>query len=75
MPETDEMIPTERVAIITYMLARGHRFTTMECGVIAGISRQGAWAMLNKISRVLPLAGPEAAGGRRWYLLPDEDAE
>lgn len=68
-----ELIPTERVAIVTYMLARGHKFTTAEVGVIAGIQRKSAWAMLNKIGRVLPLCGPNIDTGKRWYMLPDDD--
>lgn len=70
-----ELIPTERIAIVTYMLARGHKFTTAEVGVIAGIKRHSAWTMLNKIGRVLPLAGPDPATGRRWYMLPDDEEE
>lgn len=73
MAPENELIPTERIAIVTYMLAKGHKLTTLEAGVIAGISRQGAWAMLSKISRVLPLAGPDNGAIKRWRMMPDED--
>lgn len=72
-PSDRELVTTERVAIVTYMLTRGHRLTTLEAGIIAGVSRQGAWAMLNKIGRVLPLCGPDT-NDQRWQMLPDEDA-
>jgi hypothetical protein len=70
--DADEMIPTERVAVVTFLLSRGHRYTTSEVGVIAGIRRDSAYKMLAKISRVLPLAGPDPDNGRRWQILPDE---
>jgi hypothetical protein len=71
--DTDELIPTERVAIIVYLLCKGHSYTTMEAGMITGLRRKGAWAMLSKVSRVLPLAGPDRTPGSNWHLLPDED--
>lgn len=72
--DTDEMIPTERVARTVYLLTRGHRFRTMEIAIITGLKRDSARIMLNKISRVLPLQEPCAENGGRWHM-EDIDTE
>ena len=51
----EDYITTERVAIVVHPLTLGRKFTTKEVAALTGISRQNAWAMLCKISRVLPL--------------------
>ncbi len=72
MPE-DELIPTERVARIMYLLMRGHRYTTAEVGIIVGLQVRGAREMLNKISRAVPLAPPQNNEDRRWAMLEEVD--
>jgi Mn-dependent DtxR family transcriptional regulator len=51
----DDLITTERVGIVTRRLALGERGTTAEIAEWVGISRQSAWEMLTKLSRVNPL--------------------
>jgi hypothetical protein len=48
-------VTTERVAMVTMRLLRGERGTTMEIAAWVGLTRFGAWEMLMKIARVLPL--------------------
>lgn len=69
----EEMIPTERSAKIVWLLCKGHQFTTLEVSIIAGITRQGAHAMLSKMSRVIPLAGPDKGVGNVWHMLADDE--
>lgn len=56
MIDLAESITTERVAVVTMRLARGESATTMQVAEWTGLSRFGAWAMLTKLSRVLPLS-------------------
>ena len=49
-------VTTERVAMITFLLCSGRRFRTAEIAQFLGLSRQGAYAQLSRMARVL--AGP-----------------
>lgn len=55
---------TERVARVAWRLANGGALTTAEAAQIAGIGHRGAWAMLDKLSRVLPIVQVDG----RWRL-------
>lgn len=72
--DADEMIPTERVAKVVYLLVRGHRLRTLDAAIIAGIQRDSARIMLNKVARVLPLQEPCAENGHRWLMLDSVDS-
>ena len=48
-------ITTERVALVVHRLAQGERATTKEIADWIGLTRFGAWEMLSRISRVLPI--------------------
>lgn len=65
MCEVEELIPTERVALIVYGLTVGGTVTTAQVAQMTGITHSGAWRMLNKLARVLPLAEEDG----RWYLI------
>lgn len=62
---TDEMMTTERVGVVVWLFGRGHTFTTAEVAKISGLTTQGAWLMLSKLSRKLPLVQI----GAYWRLL------
>jgi hypothetical protein len=53
---TSEYIPTERVAIAVFWLMQGNRLTTAEIARLTGLTPSGAWYMLQKICRVLPVS-------------------
>ena len=61
----DDLITTERVGIVVHRLSRGEVGSTMEIAAWVGISRVGAWLMLDKLSRVLPL---NMVDGRLQYV-------
>ena len=65
MYEAEDLIPTERVAIIVFALALGGTVTTAHVARETGITISGAWRMLNKLSRVLPLTEEDG----RWYVF------
>lgn len=46
---------TERVAKVAWRLSTGGALTTAEAAQLAGITARGAWRMLDKLSRVLPI--------------------
>lgn len=69
MPNS-ELCTTERVAIVAYRLAIGEQLTTSDVANLIGISHCGAWEMLNKLSRVLPIAQDRTPDGRpTWFLI------
>jgi predicted DNA-binding transcriptional regulator YafY len=64
-------ITTERVAVIVYLLARGRRFRTSEVADLCGVTQRGAYAIMARISRVVPLT----LDGGEWteYRPPADD--
>ncbi len=64
----NDLVTTERIGLIVWLLGRGHTFTTLEVAHITGLSRRGAAAMMDKLSRKIPLINSQA----RWQLLTDD---
>lgn len=64
-----ELIPTERVALVAATLALGGTVTAATIANQFGITRVGAWYILTKISRVLPIAMDD--DGHWYWLTPD----
>ncbi len=64
-----DTITTERVAIVVMALVRhpGRVYTTAEIAELVQMTHGGAWMMMTKISRVVPVA--QSQGG--WMLLTD----
>jgi hypothetical protein len=58
-------VTTERVAMITFLLCSGRRFRTAEIAQFLGLSRQGAYAQLARMARVLLLVLSE----NEWQLV------
>ena len=54
-PEIEDLITTERVAVVVYRLMLGERLTTAAVADLTGISWSGAYYMMTKISRVAPV--------------------
>lgn len=52
---TNEMLPTERVALVTYWLTTDNRISIAVVSRRLSITDRGARLMLTKISHVLPL--------------------
>lgn len=63
-----EMLPTERVALVVYLLADkpGRKFTTAELAKRVDINHGSMWAMLTKLSRRLPIVQDRDG----WYVMP-----
>lgn len=56
MPPMDQQyVPTERSALIVLFLMQGSQLSTAEIARLTGLTPQGAWSMLQKICRVVPL--------------------
>jgi hypothetical protein len=51
----DEYVTTERVGVIVWRLFGGEAMTTMEIAATAGITGNGAYRMMMRLSRVLPV--------------------
>lgn len=67
----EELIVTERIAITVYALCQGGTVTPHYVAETVGITPNGAWRMLSKLSRVLPLT--EENG--RWWLIAQQASE
>ena len=63
----------ERTAVIVFALAEGQTFSTAEVARRVNITRQGAWYLLNAISRLLPITQDDEGIWRRVVL--DEISE
>lgn len=53
--DVDELIPTERVAVVLWRLYGGERMTVAEIAQYVGISPRAVRYMLDKVARVLPI--------------------
>ncbi len=60
---------TERAAVIMLHLSAGARLTTVEVAQLCGITRQGAYRLLDTMSRVCPLL----LDGGAWQLTAETD--
>lgn len=65
-------VPSERVAIIVFLLCKGRKFRTAEVAALCGVTRRGAYALMARISRVVPLT---FENGEWAEFRPDEEAE
>ena len=50
----DDLTPTERAALVMYLLLQ-RKLTTSQVARRVAVTRQGAWALLTRISRVVPI--------------------
>ena len=67
----DTETPTERAAVITLAIAGGHGLTTRQTAEITGLTMQGAYVLLCRISRVVPIYQD---GEGKWRLLDSDPA-
>ena len=67
-----DQTPEERVAVVVWHLAHGDAFKTSEVCRMTGVSRQAAWGLMCKLSRVLPVY---QADDGRWQVLAMREAE
>jgi len=56
---------SERVAVVVLRLARGGALTTRQVSELTGLTRMGAWYLMSRIARVVPLANIDG----RWFLV------
>jgi DNA-binding IclR family transcriptional regulator len=59
---------TERATLIALRLAAGEKLRTTDVAALCGITRQGAYRLLEGMSR----AGPLLLDNGEWQLLRDE---
>ena len=61
----DELTAQQRAAKTVWFLARGHAFTTAEIAALTGMTRQGAWQMMERLAEQLPIELEHS----RWRLV------
>lgn len=62
----DDMVATERAALVAWWLAGGTRLTTTEFAIRVGLKAKSAWHLMNKVARVLPICLDEEG---RWHRI------
>ena len=62
-------VPTERTAIVVWLLAKGRTFRTAEIADLTGVGRSGAYDLMARISRVLPVTLVDDT----WQVIKIED--
>ena len=50
-----ELNTTQRIAFVVFSIMIGESFTSAELAERLDMSRQGAWAMMTKLSLILPI--------------------
>lgn len=53
--EREDLVVTERAAYIVYLLMRGKTLTTAEIAAELGMTHSGAWQLLQKVARRVPI--------------------
>lgn len=56
---------TERVAIVVMDLMNGEEYTTAEVAELAGLSKAGAWLLMSRLCRVIPITQVD----HKWQML------
>lgn len=69
MVQESELIPTERVAIVVWRLRDGESLSTAEVALAVGLTNSGAWRLLQKLSRVLPVYQTDSG---LWEMVQNE---
>jgi len=64
--ECNDLTAQERAAIVTWRLACGERLTTQEIMRLTGLTREGAWYLMMRLLRVVPIFCDD---GGEWEKL------
>jgi hypothetical protein len=72
-PETNGQATIERVAKLTWALAHGEGIRVKDVAAMTGLSRQHAYHLLCKISRVIPIYDDPKT--HVWQVLAMQEAE
>lgn len=67
--QRNELTVTERAAFIGWRLMAGDAWTTAEVAALLGMSWHGAYDMLNRASRILPICQDAQ---KRWTRIPEQ---
>lgn len=57
--QNGDLTAQERAGKIAWLLAQGERLTTNEIARLTGLTRGGAWYLMMRISRVVPVVCDE----------------
>lgn len=63
--------PTERAAVVVWLLAQGWKPTTKEVAAKIGLNRTATWRLLKSLANVIPVAQVGSSHlGKHWKLQP-----
>jgi len=63
-----DMTGQQKAARVALLLAQGREYSTVEIAEMFGMSWEGAFSMMDRISITIPLTKDENRGGK-WYLI------
>lgn len=63
---------TERSAVVVWSLAHGEMLQTRQIAEITGLGMAGAWALMVRLSRVIPIYQDECG---RWLVCAYQELE
>lgn len=66
-----DLCPTERIAIVTFSLAKGEALASRQVADRTGCTPEGARRLLAKVSRVLPLTEDATKAPNVWAMLSE----
>jgi len=69
-PEPADLCGQQRAALVALWLACGRKMTMTEIAGAVGLTRQGAVAMMDKLSAIMPIAQDDAG---RWRWVEEDD--
>ena len=55
MSEDQDFTPQERAALVTWRLAHGEGMQTRDVAELTGLTMVGAWYMMQRLARVIPI--------------------
>lgn len=70
--ESSEYTDTERIAIVVWHLAHGEGLKTRQVATLAKITTHGAYTLMCRVSRVLPIYQDERG---TWQVLACKELE
>lgn len=66
-----DMVVTERAGMIAFALGRGAQLSNHDIQAMTGLGPSGAWLMMGRLSRVLPLTF--SGYGGTWHVMTGAD--
>ena len=65
----EDLVAQERAALLAWAFAHGWQPTTRQVADKMGLTYHGAWFLLERLARVLPITRDDSVGEAYWYSM------